>query len=88
MLIISSNTKKGKALLEVASLNEGKYLCDVYDRYSEEKRKAWQSCYRRCGREDGEGFHICTHNGYKFTVSWKTEKGVRIETATSSYLVN
>lgn len=82
-----STTKRGKALLEIASFNEGQHLWDVYGRYSEDKRKAWEECFAKCKEEGGSNFHICTHSGWKFTVAWNVEGGVRIKTATNSYLV-
>lgn len=87
MTTILSTTKRGKALLEIASCNEGYYLWDVYGRFSREKNTAWESCLAECSEEGGDNFHICSHSAWRFTVAWKVNDGVRIKTASNSYLV-
>lgn len=84
---INANTSKGNALLQRANVNCGVYLHEVYGRFSEAKRKAWEWCAEQCAKENGWGFHICGHNSNTFTVAWETAEGVRMETRDNSYLI-
>ena len=88
MKTINANTKKGMAMLASAENYEGYLLNDVYSNYSAEKERAWLYCRELCSAENGHNFHICSHNTFQFSVAWETEEGVRIETATNSYLVH
>ena len=87
MKIINGNTKKGQAMLASARHFEGHTLDDVYGKCSFQKEVAWRECFYKCVAEQGKNFHICSHNTFQFSVAWETEKGVRIETANSSYLI-
>ena len=87
MIIVRSNTARGKALIARAERNEGYYLWDVYGSFSKEKIKAWEKCKRLCYEEHGDEFHICTHCRDNFTVAWKVEDGWRLETYANSYKV-
>ena len=85
--VIKSTTKKGQNMLHNASKNEGMFLDDVYTKHSPAKHHAWLDCFYKCAGEQGKNFRICSHNTFGFSVAWETEKGTRIETPKSSYLI-
>lgn len=87
MLTIKSTTKKGQAMIQNAKKFEGYTLNEVYGSYSNAKYNAFVYCLNKAQAENGRNFHICSHNTFGFSVAWETDKGVRIETPKSSYLV-
>lgn len=87
MTIIKGTTAKGQQMLQRYSYHEGNSLYDVYDRPSHAKIWAYENCADKCYYENGRDFGICSHNTFGFTVSWRTADGLRIETASNSYLV-
>lgn len=87
MTIIKGTTKRGQELLKKSQNWEGKYLSQVYDRWSQAKQNAWDYCYNLCISENGEQFSIISHNSFGFSVGWFTEQGARIETPKNSYLI-
>lgn len=87
MTIIKSTTKKGQTMINKANYSEGFFLTQVYENASPAKYRAWDYCYRLCQEENGENFHIISHNTFSFSVAWFIPEGVRIETANNSYLV-
>ena len=92
--MIKGNTAKGQRVLAMARRYEGYYLWDVYDRFSQAKQKAWEWCLEQCKQDEGEHFHICSHNSHRFTVAWEymnKETGelmTRVETASNTYIVD
>ena len=91
---INGNTKRGKELLDRAKSNKGNKLYDVYSSFSAKKAKAYDDCYRRFYEDDNHAnFHICSANGYQFTVAWQyTDKEtgevmIHFETKDSIYLI-
>lgn len=88
MKTINSNTKKGKSMLEKACYyDEGFALNEVYSTYSQAKKEAWEYCLRKCNEENGNNFHIISHNTFGFSVAWYVKDGVRVETPNNSYLI-
>lgn len=87
MTTIKASTKKGMAMLERASYNEGFKLWDVYGTVSQAKQNAWEYCLSLCNRENGTNFRIISHNTFSFSIAWDVADGVRIETAQNSYFV-
>lgn len=85
--IINANTKRGQAMISNAKRSEGEYLYEIYDSYSSAKYKAWLDCWNMYHNENGENFHITSHNSFGFSVAWDTKDGLRIETPNNSYLV-
>lgn len=85
MITVSTRTAKGRELLGRAICYEGYYLDDVYGSVSRAKSVAWRECLAMCEAEGGEDFRICSHNGFRFSVSWKVADGWRMETASNSY---
>lgn len=49
---------------------QGTELSDVYDRCSDEKRKAYEYCRKLYFETNGEGFAITSHNCQFFTCMW------------------
>ena len=71
VVVLSEYSKKGKAVLAMASRWDGDTLNQVYDRWSQEKQDAYDSAYEMyCNSSNGECFSICSHNSFGFTVSW------------------
>ena len=87
MRIIKKDSRQGQNMRARASVWEGVDLCDVYDNPSPAKVEAFMECVERCAKEGGWSFHICSHNTFSYSVAWATTKGMRIETASNSYLV-
>lgn len=87
MTIIKAHTARATYLRRDASIYQGYYLSEVYGRPSKAKRNAWQACYEMCDAENGENFHICSHNSNFFCVAWETAQGIRLETGRNSYLI-
>ena len=88
MKVVKSSTSLGKRLVDIGTNNEGTFLNQVYDKWSDSKQKAWDRCYDEyCNTEDAHMFGICSHNTFCFTVSWFTPEGMRLETKDNSYLV-
>ena len=46
MIIINANTKKGQQMINKAKYSKGNFLSDVYGRYSKEKEKAYNECFK------------------------------------------
>ena len=85
---VKASTALGKRLLAIGQRQAGTFLYQVYDKWSSEKEKAWNECYKKYWNEEGaDQFSICSHNSYSFTVSWFTPQGMRLETSKNSYLV-
>lgn len=87
MTVIKANTKKGQSMIEKAKNFEGYTLNEVYGTYSPAKFHAFYDCLMKAQAENGKNFHICSHNTFGFSVAWKVENGVRIETPKSSYFI-
>ena len=69
--VVKASTKKGERLLDSASWNYGYSLADVYGRYSEAKRSAYDECWKEYTvTEESCNFWICSYNTSKFSVRW------------------
>lgn len=88
MKVVKANTSLGRRLINIGEKWEGKFLNQIYDKWSQAKQDAWDACYQEyCDTEGSEQFGICSHNTFQFTCSWYTPAGMRLETASNSYLV-
>ena len=88
MKVVKANTFEGERLISIGQECEGTYLCEVYDRWSDAKQKAWDKCYAEYSLTSGSSaFGICSHNTFSFSVSWLTPLGMRLETSKNSYLI-
>ena len=92
--IIKGSTKMGQTLLARASRFEGTELSDVYGRWSSAKASAMRNCRALCNEMNGTNFHICSSNGWAFSVAWNytnPETGeimTRIETSRGTYIID
>lgn len=91
MKILKASTKAGCRWIVAARSNEGYDLNDVYGRYSNAKKEAYEDCFRKYASIDGaKNFRIISHNSNFFTVAWEEygkEPKLHIETAKNSYVV-
>lgn len=87
MKTIKSTTKRGQGWIWQAGHCEGHTIYDVYAKPSRAKWQAYHYCLRLCTAECGQNFRIISHNAFRFSVAWETAEGLRIETASNSYLV-
>lgn len=88
MRVVKASTVLGKRLLSSGQKWEGKFLNQVYDKWSTAKQEAWDRCYEEyCNTDGAEQFSICSHNSFSFSCSWFTPAGMRLETSHNSYLV-
>lgn len=90
--IIKGSTKRGQELIKRASVYEGYYISDVYDRASNAKEASWRECHDKyCNTTHAHGFHICSHNTFQYSVAWNGihngEEATFIETANNSYII-
>ena len=87
MDIIKGTTKKGQDMLAKAQYCEGRSLFDVYSSFSQSKERAFEQCLAMCNKENGNDFRIISHNTFQFSVAWNVKNGIRVKTASSSYLM-
>lgn len=73
MIIIKKSSSKGTKLYNSAVNYEGKYLTDVYEKPSQAKIDAWNQWYDNYLSDPAaDGWGICSHNSYSFTLSYIT----------------
>lgn len=87
MTIVKANTRLGQRLVARGSRYEGKYLNQVYNKWSYEKERAWNYCFGLCCDQHGEEFSIVSHTCHGFSVSWFTSEGMHYVTPHNHYLV-
>lgn len=88
MRVVKESTALGIQLIERASRYEGTDLSQIYDKWSDEKQRAFDRRYEEyLSSEEHEAFSIISHNTWGFSVSWLCKDGLRIETPKNSYLV-
>lgn len=88
VVVVAEDTKKGEALISLASKWEGNDLRQVYETPSNAKKAAFDDAwemYRNAPNSDS--FGICSHNTFSFTVSWISDDGITILTRDTEYLV-
>lgn len=87
--VVKADSALGKKLVDIGGHWEGRYLSDIYHKYSDAKKEAWNRCYTEyCCTEGANCFCICAHNTFHFTCSWFLADGsMRLETRDNSYLV-
>lgn len=93
MIKVKLSTKRGQDLFERGSNWAGNTLNQVYERYSEAKRLAWNRCYDEyLASENNDAFSIISYNKQGFSVSWLCtidgHEGMRIETPKNSYFID
>ena len=90
--ILKASTKSGARWIVSARNCEGYNLNDVYGRYSDAKKEAYENCFRKYVSADGsKNFRIFSHNTFGFSVAWEeTLEGkeyLHIETPQNTYYV-
>lgn len=93
MIKVKLSSKRGQYLYAHGSYYDAFELNEIYDRYSEAKRKAYEYCYEQyLASENSSAFSIISHNTFGFSVSWVCtidgHEGMRIETPKNSYFVD
>lgn len=87
MITIKSTTKRGSSFVESYNRSNNYSLRDCYGRYSWNKEKAENDCRRWMIEGNGSGFKIISFNTMQFTCGWRVPGGLRVETASNSYLI-
>ena len=87
MKSIKSSSKTGKYYLNCYENAKYYDIWDAYKKPSREKISAWRDCYAKSEQESGEGLAIISKTFTRFTAAWRTENGLRVETAENSYLI-
>ena len=88
VVVLSEYSKKGLCVIESASLYDGKYLNQVYRKWSSAKQAAYDEAYEMFSNDkNSSGFSICSHNTFGFTVSWVTDGKVIFLTPSTEYIV-
>ena len=95
LILLKGSSKKGADILSRADNNIGTELLDAYHSVSEDKHRAYASCYSRyCDDNASFNFHICSKNTFQFTVAWNYineltgELMTHFETANHIYIVD
>lgn len=89
---IKLSTALGRKLYTRGHHWDANTLDQIYDRYSDAKRRAYDRCYNQyLESENHDAFCIISHNSFGFSVSWLCTidgvDGLRIETPYNSYFV-
>lgn len=88
VVLLSEETKKGQEIIALGSRWEGNDLCQVYDKWSADKQKAFDDAWEMYrNARHGDSFGICSHNSFGFTVSWLSDDGLTVLTKDTEYLV-
>lgn len=89
---LKGSTKAGYRWIVSTRNYEGYNLNDVYGRYSEAKKEAYEGCFNKYVSVDGsKNFRIFSHNTFGFSVAWEEvregEECLHIETPQNTYIV-
>lgn len=87
METIKGTTKRGQYFINAHAQSRATELSDVYKSFSSAKAKAYNDCRTWCEDENGYDFRIIAASRFVFSVAWQTKEGLRVETASNSYLV-
>lgn len=87
MKTINKNTKAGKLFINAYNLSKVVSIYECYCNPSTAKTSAEYLCREQMRREKGHGYKVTGYNCMTFTAMWTTPKGLRVETAASSYIV-
>lgn len=93
--MVKSSSKLGQSIIAKASVFKGTTLCDVYERCSVAKQRAYADCYKRFMEDNASfNFHICSSNTNFFSVAWNYineltgEVMTHYETASNIFIVD
>lgn len=90
--ILKYSTKRGKEIVNRATQYQGKFLNQVYKKWSQAKQEAFDECYEKyLATEEHDVWGICSHTNNFFTVSWtgkyEGQNAMFYETHCNSYIV-
>lgn len=68
--ILDINTMRGQEIARRAWQCEAYALTGIYDNPSPAKQSFYEDVYKMYIYDEGENFHICSHNSFQFTVAW------------------
>lgn len=88
---LKGSTKTGHRWIVSARNCEGYNLNDVYGRYSDAKKEAYENCFRKYASGRSKNFRIFSHNTFGFSVAWEEilegKEYLHIETPQNTYYV-
>lgn len=87
MKTINKNTKKAQSFINAYNYSNISTLEGAYKKPSCRKYSAFSRCVEQYLKENGQRLRIIGFNCFLFSVAWMTDKGLRVETAGSSYLI-
>lgn len=87
MKTIRKNSKKGQYYNYLYQRAEAQSIKEFYKKPSAHKIQADNKCRQQCQAENGERYRIIGGNSFNFTVAWHTSKGLRVETASNSFII-
>ena len=91
MRTLKASTSQGKRVIDMAIRCNSRTLEELYERYSNQKQKAYNYCYESFIREEGYNFRVGNANSFGFTACWlvsgENSEELRVETKDNSYRV-
>lgn len=87
MKTIRKNSKQGHHYVYMYERAEAQSVEEYYKKPSSRKIQADNECRQQCQTENGERYRIINGGPYYFTVAWRTSKGLRVETASNSFII-
>ena len=88
--MLDETTKSGQAIIDRASHYDGRWLHQVYDKWSAAKQAAFDECEDMAFNAGAlSSFCICSHNTFGFTCSWVDDNtnAIWFMTPTTEYIV-
>lgn len=87
METIKKNSKRGQYYMLIYEMAKAQSVKEFYKKPSSRKIQADNECRQQCQAENGERYRIISGNNFSFTAAWHTSKGLRIETASNSFII-
>lgn len=87
MKTINANTKKGQQFIHSFERSRKTSIYQRHNNPSTAKTRAEYFCMSEMFKEGGNDFRILGYNTMQFTCGWRTAEGLRVETASNSYLI-
>ena len=84
---IKATSKRGRYYYNRYSYSCAYSILDIYKKPSQSKVEAERDCHDMMAAEGGWHYKVISHTAQTFTVTWKTAEGLRVETASNSYIV-
>lgn len=87
MKTIKATTKKGQEFINAYNRSKVASIYECYTNPSTAKVRAERDCIYMMCNEGGYSPRITGYNCMQFTFAFQTTEGLRVETASSSYIV-